>query len=68
MVFRLGNGAKVTRVFGQEETIETLYNYIWAKYNNKFYLTNAKTKHVLDDLTIPIFALEDEGLVNIFVN
>jgi hypothetical protein len=48
-----------------------MYDYIWQKrpVNSKFYLINFSNNEKLVDVSIPVFALEDEdGDITVIVN
>lgn len=71
VIIRHSNGKKQQRIFESEATIESLYDYIWVRKSphQKFYLTNNSNKEKLVDVSIPLFALEDEdGDISVIVN
>ena len=71
VLFRYNSGKKEQRIFPEGSLIENLYDYVWSKRqaNTKFYLLNFNNKERLVDVSIPLFALEDEdGDITVIVN
>lgn len=71
VLFRYSSGKKEQRIFPEGSLIENLYDYVWIKRqaNTKFYLINFNNKERLVDVSIPLFALEDEdGDITVIVN
>ena len=70
MVFRYSNGKKGRYTFKSDETIASLYDYVWMNKNpnEKFYLVDMGSKNRLEDLDIPLISIEDPEDHSVLIN
>jgi phage terminase large subunit-like protein len=70
VVFRYSNGKKGRHTFKADETIASLYDYVWMNKNpnEKFYLVDMGSKNRLEDLDIPLISIEDPEDHSVLIN